>query len=61
MDQVHPHILALDDDPDIRRILVEYLSSQDLRVSAAATGTEMLSILEKEPVDLLLLDLRRRV
>jgi len=58
MDLVPPHIVALDDDPDIRRILVDYLGSQDLRVSAAATGPEMLSILENEPVDLLLLDLR---
>jgi two-component system OmpR family response regulator len=58
MDLVPPHIVALDDDPDIRRILVDYLGSQDLRVSAAANGPEMLSILENEPVDLLLLDLR---
>jgi len=53
-----PHILALDDDPDIRRILVEYLEGQDLKVTAVATGQEMLSNLETQPVDLLLLDLR---
>jgi DNA-binding response OmpR family regulator len=58
MDTVSPHILALDDDPDVRRILVEYMGEQDFRVSAVATGREMMAILEQEPVDLLLLDLR---
>lgn len=55
---VSPHILALDDDPDIRKVLLEYLSGQDYRVSAVARGQEMLAILSSEPVDLLLLDLR---
>ncbi|MDE2221368.1 MAG: response regulator, partial [Gammaproteobacteria bacterium] len=58
MTAVAPHVLALDDDPDIRRVLVDYLSGQDLRVSAVSTGQEMLAILANEPVDLLLLDLR---
>jgi two-component system, OmpR family, response regulator len=58
MEAVAPHILALDDDPDIRKILTDYLGGQDLRVSAVATGREMLAILEKEPVELLLIDLR---
>jgi two-component system OmpR family response regulator len=58
MDQVPPHILALDDDADIRQVLHEYLTSQDFRVSAVGRGQDMLSILESEPVDLLLLDLQ---
>ena len=58
MAPISQHILALDDDADIRRILVEYFGEQDFRVSAVATGAEMLAILETEPVDLLLLDLR---
>jgi two-component system, OmpR family, response regulator len=58
MDHVSPHILALDDDADIRKVLIEYLSGQDYRVSAVARGQEMLAILGTEPVDLLLLDLR---
>jgi two-component system, OmpR family, response regulator len=58
MDQVRPHILALDDDADIRKLLLDYLGSQDFRVSAVALGKDMLGILESEPVDLLLLDLR---
>jgi DNA-binding response OmpR family regulator len=58
MAPIFQHILALDDDPDIRRILVEYLGENDFRVSAVASGAEMLVILETQPVDLLLLDLR---
>jgi two-component system OmpR family response regulator len=52
------HIVALDDDADIRKVLCEYLGGQDFRVSAVARGAEMLSILEREPVDLVLIDLK---
>jgi two-component system OmpR family response regulator len=38
MESVAPHVLALDDDPDIRTMLVQYLTEQDLRVTAVATG-----------------------
>jgi DNA-binding response OmpR family regulator len=55
---LRPHILALDDDPDLRRILTEYLGGQDLRVTAVASGRDMLEVLSNEPIDLLLLDLR---
>jgi DNA-binding response OmpR family regulator len=58
MAPISQHILALDDDSDVRRILVEYLGENDFRVSAVASGAEMLAILETQPVDLLLLDLR---
>jgi DNA-binding response OmpR family regulator len=58
MESVAPHVLALDDDPDIRKVLVQYLSEQDLRITAVASGREMLQIIENEPVDLLMIDLR---
>lgn len=58
VESVAPHIVALDDDADVRRVLTEYLGRQDLRITAVATGREMLTLLEREPVDLLLLDLR---
>jgi DNA-binding response OmpR family regulator len=57
MDSSSPHILALDDDADIRKILEEYLGAQDYRVSAVSRGQDMLAVLEHEPVDLLMLDL----
>jgi DNA-binding response OmpR family regulator len=58
MEAVAPHVLALDDDPDIRKVLVQYLSEQDLRITAVASGREMLHVIENEPVDLLMIDLR---
>jgi two-component system, OmpR family, response regulator len=58
MTSVPPHILVLDDDADIRRVLVEYLTENEFRVTATVNGKEALNILESEPVDLILLDLR---
>jgi two-component system OmpR family response regulator len=53
-----PHVLVVDDDADVRSVLVAGLASHDLRATAVATGAEMLQLLEVEPVDLLVLDLR---
>ena len=53
-----PHVLAVDDDPDIRRILSKYLSAHDFRISTVASGAAMLKLLETEPIDIVLLDLR---
>jgi DNA-binding response OmpR family regulator len=55
---IRPHILAVDDDPQIRRLLSEYLADNGLRVSAASTGAEMSQILREEAIDLVILDLR---
>jgi DNA-binding response OmpR family regulator len=53
-----PHILAVDDDAQIRGLLSEYLSANGLRVSTAAGGAEMSQILNDESIDLVILDLR---
>ena len=58
MNSVAPHILVLDDDADIRRILVEYLGENGFRVTATTNGAQTLKILGAEAVDVLLLDLR---
>jgi two-component system OmpR family response regulator len=52
------HILAVDDDPQIRGLLEEYLTQNGMRVSTAANGREMQRILGEESVDLVILDLR---
>jgi two-component system, OmpR family, response regulator len=57
-ESIPPHILVVDDDPQIRALLEEYLAESGLRVSAAATGKEMQQILTDEAVDLIVLDLR---
>jgi two-component system OmpR family response regulator len=52
------HILVVDDDPQIRDLLTEYLSGNGLRVSSASSGREAMKILSEETIDLVILDLR---
>jgi two-component system OmpR family response regulator len=56
--QPHPHILVVDDDPQIRDLLQEYLAENELRVSVALNGGQMSQILADEAIDLVILDLR---
>ncbi|MCX7278234.1 MAG: response regulator [Burkholderiales bacterium] len=53
-----PHILVIDDDPNIRELVVEYLGDNDLRVSAGASGRELFEMVDREAIDLVLLDLK---
>src|ERR1700728_789048 len=55
---IQPHILVVDDDPQIRGLLDEYFAENELRVSLAASGGEMSQILMDEAIDLVILDLR---
>src|SRR6202035_2663026 len=55
---IQPHILVVDDDPQIRGLLDEYLTQNELRVSVTSTGKEMLEILADHAIDLVVLDLR---
>ena len=53
-----PHILMVDDDPDVREMVEEYLGAQGFRVSTAPGGAELRSILARERADLVLLDIK---
>jgi len=55
---VQPHILVVDDDPQIRDMLQEYFAANALRTSATSSGNEMMRILADQAVDLVVLDLR---
>ncbi|HVN45377.1 MAG TPA: response regulator [Steroidobacteraceae bacterium] len=55
-----PHVLVIDDDESMRRLVADYLVQHDLRVSAIASGAELMSALAGEVIDLVLLDLRLR-
>ncbi|MDC6169969.1 response regulator [Paucibacter sp. XJ19-41] len=55
--QAPDHILIVDDDPEIRSLLGEYLRRQGLRVSAAADARQLRAVLAQGPVDLIVLDL----
>jgi len=52
------HVLVVDDDPDLRNLVTEYLGLNDIRVTAVSSGKEMLEVIGREAIDLLLLDLR---
>jgi len=52
------HVLALDDDPTVRALIAEYLGENDLRTTAVANGREFAAVLAREPVDLIVLDLK---
>jgi DNA-binding response OmpR family regulator len=58
MTPLPPHVLALDDDPSIRALVTEYLTENDLRVTAVATGRELEAVMAKDTVDLVVLDVR---
>lgn len=51
-----PHILVVDDDPEIRKLLARYLESQGLRVLLAASCEELRERLITNNVDLIVLD-----
>ena len=50
------NLLVVDDDADLRRMLVEYLGAHDYHVEAAANGTEMREHLARAVPDVVLLD-----
>jgi DNA-binding response OmpR family regulator len=52
------HILVVDDDPAVRNMIMDYLSTHDFYVSAVSDGEEMARIIANRIVDLIILDLR---
>lgn len=50
-------ILIVDDDPEIRQLLVDYLQRNGFEALPAASGREMAQMLERHAIDLLVLDL----
>jgi two-component system OmpR family response regulator len=56
--QLPSHVVALDDDADVRTIISEYLSKNDLRVTTVANGRELADVVARETIDAVILDLR---
>jgi two-component system phosphate regulon response regulator OmpR len=52
------HIVVVDDEPEVRELVRDYLIRQGFAVSAAESGTEMRDILKERPAHLVILDLR---
>ena len=51
-----PEIIVVDDEPDLRLLLEDYLSFQGFAVRTAADGAELTQRLAEAPADLLILD-----
>src|ERR1041384_7363692 len=49
-------ILMVDDDPGIRDVVSDFLGKHGYKVETAADATEMERVLERGPVDLIVLD-----
>ncbi|MCZ8036378.1 MAG: response regulator [Novosphingobium sp.] len=51
-----PHILVVDDDPQIRNGLSKFLTGQGLRVTTAVDGRDLADKLSAARIDLIILD-----
>jgi len=57
MSEQRPSILVVDDDPEIRRLVTEFLAREGLEVAEAADAVAMDAALERRRPDLVVLDL----
>ena len=53
-----PRILVVDDEKDIRDILERFFTKKKYEVLTSESGEEAISLLEKEKIDAVLLDIR---
>ena len=56
--QTAAHVLAVDDDPSVRQMIVDYLGDNDIRVTAVPAGKQIADVMARDTIDLLVLDLR---
>jgi DNA-binding response OmpR family regulator len=52
-----PHILVVEDDPEISRLVTQFLREKDYTVASAADGRAMNAIMASQTIDVILLDL----
>jgi DNA-binding response OmpR family regulator len=52
------HVLAIDDDPSIRQMIADYLGDNEMRVTALGDGKQISEVMDRDIVDLVVLDLR---
>ena len=55
---LNAHILAVDDDPSVRKMISDYLADNELRVTVLASGREIAQVMTRETIDLVVLDWR---
>ncbi len=52
------HVLVIDDDPSVRQMIADYLGDNDMKVSTLPGGQAVRDVMERNTVDLLILDLK---
>lgn len=52
------HVLVIDDDPSVRQMIADYLGDNDMQVSTLPGGQAVRDVMERNTVDLLILDLK---
>jgi len=52
------HVLAIDDDPSVRQMIVDYLGDNDIQVTALSSGQTIAEVMTRHTIDLLILDLK---
>jgi two-component system OmpR family response regulator len=52
------HVLAVDDDPSVRQMIVDYLGDNDIQVTALPSGQTIAEVMTQHTIDLLILDLK---
>jgi two-component system OmpR family response regulator len=52
------HVLAIDDDPSMRQMIADYLTDNDIQVTAVGSGKEIADVMARHTIDLLILDLK---
>src|SRR6266567_5226485 len=48
----------MDDDPSIRQMIADYLTDNDIQVTAVGSGKEIADVMARHAIDLLILDLK---
>ncbi len=54
------HVLVVDEDPAVCKLVSEYLGNNDFRVTAVNTAPQVLEMLSREAIDILLMEPRLR-
>jgi DNA-binding response OmpR family regulator len=52
------HVVAIDDDPSVRQMVADYLADNDIRVTPLSSGKDITRVMERETVDVIVLDIR---
>ncbi|MCG8434545.1 MAG: response regulator transcription factor [Gammaproteobacteria bacterium] len=56
--EIQPHLCVVDDDSEVRKMLLKYFEAEGFRVTALTEGTTLRNLQKVDPADVILLDVR---